>query len=130
MRTLRRHRTSIGWFAMVAMLCNLTAAILCAVQSGQRVAADAGGWPAMLVICSEHGSMTVPADDGGVPADPAKPCQFCLVAAALALAAVFVLLGASLAPARRLGFSAVFLQTFAGALRRAGLGSRAPPRLA
>ena len=116
---------------MVAMMCNLAAAILCSVQSVRDASAGGSGLPALLVICSEHGTMTLPADDGTpAPAEPSKSCQFCLAAASLALAAIFVVLATLLSPAARLGFCEILLENLADALRRAGLGSRAPPRFA
>jgi hypothetical protein len=79
-----------------------------------------------MVICSAHGEQTLP-DDGAAPPAPPKPCQICITVAAAALAfalAAWALL-ISLPTALRIAFSPA--PSFACAIRRGALGSRAPP---
>jgi hypothetical protein len=124
---LRRHRTLIGWVAVLALLGNVVGGLFCSAS------AKAGpfDYPADLagafVICSEHGAQ-LPAPAGNdEPKAPNKPCPLCLAAAAAALVLAFAAAW-SLVPlptSRPLAFD--FTPALRDALRRAGLGSRAPP---
>jgi hypothetical protein len=128
MGALRRHRTLIAWVAIVVLLGNVAAGLF-SPAFGQRGASD---WPADLlgpqVICSEHSDQAPVPDDGRAPQSPATHCLMCLTAPAfalvVALAAAVLLLAP---PANRERFALQLRVTLADRLRRAGLGSRAPP---
>lgn len=121
---IRRHHTLIAWLALAGMIVNLAVAFACCIP-----AKPAGDYPAellgALVICFEHGTQTLP-DDDGAPA-PLKPCPMCSVALSFTLAAVAAILLGLLTPPRSEPIPLVFIATFADRLLRAGLGSRAPP---
>jgi DUF2946 family protein len=124
---LRRHRRLIAWIAVVALLGNVAASLF-SPAFAQRSASD---YPVdllgPLVICSEHGTQTLASDDGKAPPAPATHCPMCLAPAVfafiLALAAALLLAP----PATRERFALAFRDTLEHRLRRAGLGSRAPP---
>jgi len=124
---LRCRSALIAWIAIVAMLGNLTAVFASPVLA-QRGAPDY--WLHLLgplVICSEHGTQIAPPDDGKQPEAPAKHCPICLAAAAFAL--VVALAAAILFAPLIAGqlFAVHVCAIWADGLRRAGLGSRAPP---
>jgi hypothetical protein len=127
MRALRRHRTLIAWLAIVALLGNVAAGLL-APAFAQRGASD---WPADLlgpqVICSEHNDQVPASGDGKAPQAPDTHCLMCLAAPALSFIVLVTAAVLLLPPARRTGFALQLYDTLADRLRRAGLGSRAPP---
>jgi hypothetical protein len=127
MGKIRRHRTLIGWIAIVALLSNVVAGLFCSAPSKAGPFDYPQDLLGAMVICTEHGVQMLASGDGEGGKAPGKPCQLCLAAAAIALLLVFVALGSllPLPPSRRNAFE--FVPTFAGGLRRAGLGSRAPP---
>jgi hypothetical protein len=127
MGAFRRHRTLIAWFAIAALLGNLAAGLF-SPAFGQRATS---GWPADLlgpqVICTEHGDPAAVPDDGKAPT-PATHCLLCITgpvfAFIVALAAAVLLLAP---PANHARFAPQLGDTLTDRLRRAGLGSRAPP---
>jgi Protein of unknown function (DUF2946) len=127
MGALRRHRTLIAWVAIVALLGNLAAGLF-PPAFGQRTASD---WPADLlgpqVICSEHGDRTTSPGDDKAPPTPGPHCLMCLAAPVLALIIALAAAVLLAPPATREPFSLRLYETLADRLRRAGLGSRAPP---
>jgi hypothetical protein len=126
MGRLRRHRTLIAWVAIAALLGNVAAGLF-SPAFGARAASD---WPADLlgpqVICSEHGDRTMVPDDGKAPQTPDAHCLMCLATPAFAL---IIALAAAvlLSPPATRARCALLHDTLANRLRRAGLGSRAPP---
>jgi hypothetical protein len=121
MGTIRHHRTLIAWVALFALIGNLAADLFCSLPL-RSTALD----PLMgAVICTSHGE-EVPADQNG-SSPPSKPCQICIATVALSLILlVAVLLG--LLPQSRPHWAAFRLAGgLYDALRRDGLGSRAPP---
>jgi Protein of unknown function (DUF2946) len=128
MGAIRRHRTLFAWIATVAVLCNLAAGL-----SSPALARSAGSdpWPVELlgpqVICSgsEHGDRAASPD--GNDRTAALHCSMCLAAPGFAL---IVAPGAALlvpAPIAAERFALQFRDVLTNRLRRAGLGSRAPP---
>jgi hypothetical protein len=80
-----------------------------------------------FAICLHDGATPLQADEGTTPEPTVKPCLLCLATAAvafvLALGAIFGLIAG---PARvKIAFG--FIPLHDDYLRRAGLGSRAPP---
>jgi hypothetical protein len=124
---LRRHRTLVAWVAIVALLGNV-AAVLASPAFAQRSASD---YPVdllgPLVICTEHGTRTLAPDEGKAPDTAGKHCPMCLAPAVFAL--ILAVAGAFLMapPSNRSRCAFEFRGTLAHRLRRAGLGSRAPP---
>jgi hypothetical protein len=127
---LRRHRTLIGWIAVVALLGNVVAGAFCSMPAKAGPLDYPPDLAGAFVICSEHGSqMPAPAGDDE-PTAPGKLCPLCLAAAAAALVLAFAFLS-SLLPLPTNGVIAFdFTPALRDALRRAGLGSRAPPLFA
>jgi hypothetical protein len=123
---IRRHRKIIAWVAIMGLIGNLVAAMLCCVPANGAFADAADALLGPAVICSDHPAATsATVDDTDSP--PIASCPLCLTAAAVALvfalAAIILLMPL---PAR--GWIAfVCATTPADALRRTGLGSRAPP---
>jgi Protein of unknown function (DUF2946) len=126
MRGFRRHRTLIGWITVVALLGNVVGGLFCSASAKAGPFDYPPDLAAAMVICTEHGAqMLVPAGDDEKA--PGKPCPLCLAAAAVALLLTFAAAW-SLVPfpaSRPIAFD--FVPAFADSLRRAGLGSRAPP---
>ena len=124
---LRRQRTLIASVAIVALLGNVIAGLF----SPAFARGNAWDWPADLlgpqVICSEHGSQILGSGNGNSPEPPAKHCPICLAAQALfalaLMAAAFLLV--PLPSGQR--FALHHPDRLVDRLRRAGLGSRAPP---
>jgi hypothetical protein len=128
MGALRRHRTLIAWVAIVALLGNVAAGLFSAAFA-QRGASD---WPADLlgpqVICSEqHGDRTLAPTEGNDPQAPATHCLMCLAAPMFALVVALAAVVLLAPPVSRERFALQLRDTLADRLRRAGLGSRAPP---
>jgi hypothetical protein len=123
MGAVRRHSRLAAWLAIVALVGNVLAAAFChppAKQAPLDYPADLLG---TFVVCSGAHEA---ADDGKTPDPPTKPCQICIVVAALNLVIALAIV-ALLFPATTGRWSAVSCTaTFADLLRRAGL-SRAPP---
>jgi hypothetical protein len=123
MGAIHRHRTLLAWIAIVAVLGNLAAGLF---SPAFAHAAASDHWPVELLgpqlICSEHGDPA--ALPGGTP--PTPHCLMCLAATGFALivAPVAALLPPPIAADR---FALPFGDILVERLRRAGLGSRAPP---
>jgi len=124
---LRRHRTLIGWIAVVALVGNVVGGLFCSASAKAGPFDFPPDLAAAFVICSEHGAqLPAPAGDDE-PKAPNKPCPLCLAAAAAALG-VACAAAWSRAPLPTSGAVAFdFTPALRDALRRAGLGSRAPP---
>jgi len=127
MGALRHHRTLIAWVAIVALLGNVALGLF-APTFGQRGVSD---WPADLlgaqVICSEHGERAPAPDDGTAPQAPAPHCLMCLAAPIFAFIVALAAAVLLTMPLPRARFVLELRDTLADRLRRAGLGSRAPP---
>ena len=125
---LRRHRTLIGWIAVVALLGNVVGGLFCSASAKAGPFDYPPDLAAAFVICTEHGAQAPAAAAGDdEPKAPGKPCPLCLAAAAVALVLTFAAAW-SLIPLPANGAIAFdFVPALADALRRAGLGSRAPP---
>jgi Protein of unknown function (DUF2946) len=127
MAALRRHRALIAWLAIVALLGNVAASLL-APAFAQPGAPD---WPADLlgpqVICSEHSDQVPASGDGKAPQGPDTHCLMCLAAPALSFIAAVAAAVLLTPPTSRTCSALRLYDTLADRLRRAGLGSRAPP---
>lgn len=125
MGAFRRYRKRMAWLALVALLGNVLAALVCPLP----FKAQASDYPAdllgPLIICSQTGADRVEHDKA--PDHPNKPCQLCIVAAgvhhALAPTAPSLDLPATLGR----GIASIEPDSFVAPLHRAGLGSRGPP---
>jgi hypothetical protein len=124
MERIRRHRALIAWIALVALLGNLAAGMLCSPQ----LKPDNSDLPrellATMVICTSHGEQ-LPGDDTAPP--PSPPCQICVAVVAVTLILLVAALLGRLPPARPRWFAIHLVLAVPGILRRDGLGSRAPP---
>jgi hypothetical protein len=124
MGAFRRQRFLVAWIAIFGLITNLAVAALCC----EPVKAPAG--PDLVdtsATCLHHDD-AVPqqVDEGNAPQPVAKPCPLCVATAAVALAlAIGALLGLIVIAPTRFAFE--FVSTSRDHLRRAGLGSRAPP---
>jgi hypothetical protein len=124
--SFRRHRLIVSTVASLALLGNLIAAVVCCLPSKS----DLAGYPTALlgplVLCSHAADSPSPAD-GPSPDQPTKCCPLCAPSfAAVLIIALTLLTGLLLISPSRLVPGGVF-PTLADRLRRAGLGSRAPP---
>ena len=128
MGVIRRHRTPIAWIAIVAVLGNLAAGLF-SPAFARGAASDT--WPVELlgqqVICSEHGDR-MPNPDGGTPPTAVPHCLMCLAPPVFA----FIVAPVAAIPLTPIPIAGepIPLQlrdTVVDRLRRAGLGSRAPP---
>ncbi len=124
---LRRHRTLIGWVAVVALLGNVIGGAFCSMPAKAGPFDYPPELAGVMVICTEHGVQTLASGLDDEQQKPSKLCQLCLAAAGFAVVLAFAALGIRipLPTDRRIAID--FIPTFAGRLRRAGLGSRAPP---
>jgi hypothetical protein len=126
MGAIRRRRTLFAWIAIVAMLGNLAAGLFSpAIARG----AASDPWPVELlgpqVICSEHSDPAALPD--GTPPTPAPHCLMCLTAPGFALVVAPTAAAPLPAPMAAERFALQFRDILVDRLRRAGLGSRAPP---
>jgi uncharacterized protein YjeT (DUF2065 family) len=127
MGALRRHRFLIAWIAVIGLMTNLAAAALCCVPDKTAAPDNQITVVDDFAICLHDGAAPLQRDEGTAPEPAVKPCLHCLatpaVAFVLALGAIFGLIAG---PARtRIAFG--FIPVPDDDLRRAGLGSRAPP---
>jgi hypothetical protein len=126
MGAIRRHRTLLAWIAIVAVLGNLAAGLF-SPAFAHGAASD--HWPVELlgpqVICSEHGDPA--ALPGGAPPTPAPHCLMCLAATGVALTVAPTAAALLPPPIAAERFALPFRDVLGERLRRAGLGSRAPP---
>ena len=127
MRSIRRRRTAAAAFAIVAMLCNVAAGLICmglAAQGALGAPAD----PFAQVICSEHGLKAVsPAEEQSPEKGKHDLCQLCLAAASLAVAPPTPAQSSIISHALAAWDTPAPATTFAQALRRNGFESRGPP---
>jgi hypothetical protein len=121
---IRQYRALIAWVALVALVGNLAAGMLCFVPLKFAALDLPPELAAAMEMCADHGK-PAPGDDP-VPA-PSKPCQICTAATLLSFILLVAVLLGLVAPARPRWFASRFISTLADELRRAGLGSRAPP---
>jgi hypothetical protein len=128
MGAIRRHRTLFACIAIAAVLVNLAAGLF-APAFARGAASDP--WLVELlgpqVICSEHGDQTALPGES-LPPTPALHCLLCLAAPGFAF--IVALTAAVLLPPPPIAaehFALQFRDILADRLRRAGLGSRAPP---
>jgi hypothetical protein len=123
MGIVRRNRVLIAWMAMVVLMSNLVAALLCSAPAKHGATTD----PLLgaLIICTADGAEIVPANDQNAP--PSQPCQLCTTVIGPSLVPLVATLAWLLVPPirRPFGFNARSLLQFWPC--RAGLGSRAPP---
>src|SRR5689334_22657950 len=126
---LRRHRAIIIWVAVLGLIANLTAAVLCCVPQKGSFGGVADALLGQAVICSDHGAPTPTGDDSSDP-PLIKSCPLCLttVTAALVVAVAAIILFIPLPERLRLAFECNV--ALIDSLRRKGLGSRAPPAFA
>ena len=124
MSGIRQYRALIAWVALVALVGNLAAGMLCFVPLKSAALDLPPELAAAMEMCADHGK-PVPGDDP-VPA-PSKPCQICTAAILLSLTLLVAALLGLIAPARPRWFASRFVPSLADGLRRAGLSSRAPP---
>jgi hypothetical protein len=125
MGAFRRQRYLIAWIAIFGLITNLAVAALCCEPAKAPAGPDLVDTSA---TCLHHDD-AVPqqVDQGNAPQPVAKPCPLCVATAAVALAlAIGALLGL-FAIAARTRFAFDFVNVSSDDLRRAGLGSRAPP---
>jgi len=119
----------LGWLGVVAVLCNLLASVLHMVPAKAAGVDDVLG---QLVLCTEHGPQTVPADGapggggGPQPDDTSGHCSACvlLVGQALVVALVYAAIAF---PARVVLPFKTATRTLADHLSLGGIRSRAPP---
>jgi hypothetical protein len=121
---IRQYRALIAWVALIALVGNLAAGMFCSVPLKSAALDLPPDLAAAMVICSSHGEQA-PGDDP-TPV-PSKPCQICTAATLLLLILLVAALLGLVAPARPRWFAFRFIPAPADGLRRAGLGSRAPP---
>jgi hypothetical protein len=127
MRGLRRHRTLIGWAAIVALLGNVIGGLFCAAPAKAYPSDYPPELAGAMVICTEHGEQMLPSAADDEPKAPSKHCPLCLAAAGVALLLTFAALWWLMPLPRSRATAFDFFAAFADGLRRNGLGSRAPP---
>lgn len=125
MGAFRRRRFLIAWIAIFGLMTNLAVAALCCAPV--KAAAAGPDLVDTFATCLHDAGEPLQVDEGNAPQPLAKPCPLCVATAAVTLAlAIGALLGLiSIAPRLRLAFD--FISISVDDLRRAGLGSRAPP---
>jgi hypothetical protein len=121
---IRNHRTLIAWVALLALAGNLAAGMFCPIPFKSAPLDMPAELAAAMVMCADH-QETAPADNQ-VPA-PSKPCQICTAATLLSFILIVAALLGFVPAARPRWFASRCLFALADELRRAGLGSRAPP---
>ena len=121
---IRRYRALIAWVALVALVGNLAAGMLCFVPLKSAALDLPPELAAAMEMCADH-SKPAPADEPA-PAHT-KQCQICTAATLLSFILLVAALLGLVAPARPRWFASRFVSVLADDLRRAGLNSRAPP---
>ena len=129
MESRRERRCVIGRVGVVAVVSNLLASVLCMAPANAVVPVDEILGP--LVICTEHGSQTVP--NGAVPLGSegqrdgkSTHCTVCTLLAGLALAVTLVFAAVAF-PVRVFYAFKSAARTLADHLSLGGIRSRAPP---
>jgi hypothetical protein len=123
MGVFRRRRFLIAWIAIFGLITNLAVAAFCC----EPAKAAAAGPDDTFATCLHDAGEPLQVDEGNAPQPLAKPCPLCVATAAVTLAlAIGALLGLiGIAACPRFTFD--FISISGDDLRRAGLGSRAPP---
>jgi hypothetical protein len=127
MAGLRDRRLLIAWIAILGLISNLAAAALCCVPA-KSAAEKQLSILGEFALCLHDGVQAAAQLDDSEPTQPAaKSCPLCLATATAALVLVAgVILGLIVISAGA-RFSFDFIAIAHEELRRAGLGSRAPP---
>jgi hypothetical protein len=127
MAAIRHRKALFVWLAIAALLGNVVTGIICSGPTKRQSIDYPSDLLGALIICSEHGAQVLPSDDGDNPELPTKPCQICMTAVGFAFILVLAAMSVLVLVARDRRIIFDFIATFADAIRRAGLGSRAPP---
>jgi len=83
MHNLRRHRLSVAWLVVLALLGNAVLAALCAAPAKRASAVD--GILGPLVICTSHGADASAPDGAPSPLLPTEHCPACALLAKVAV---------------------------------------------
>jgi DUF2946 family protein len=126
MGEFRRHKRILAWLAIVALLGNAVVAALYFAPARAAPLVDSILGP--LVICTSHGTETVPPDGGSSPHSPSDHCPACTLVAKIALVVTVVLLATAALPALpAVRPVPVRSRRLAVHLGPGGIRSRAPP---
>ncbi|MBX6426842.1 MAG: DUF2946 family protein [Variibacter sp.] len=128
MGAVRRNRAVIAWAVLLAFWGQILGGIACAAGGQWRAEDQALAFFDARVLCSDHGAQATAPDTKEKSHDiERRCCGLCIAAGGLALSPPPDLVS------ERIGVASVTRPapptsvTFADALRRSGLGSRAPP---
>jgi hypothetical protein len=122
---VRRHKRSLAWLAIVALVSNVLVGGYCRAPAKAAQLMDELLGP--LIICTASGTVT-PHDSGGSnPDSSADHCKACRLIAGFALLATTIVAGLALPAPFALRPMPVRAHRPARHLNLGGIGSRAPP---